>query len=124
MRIELRSSFLSILEIFKYLVSDKLNMKEVPKFKSFKERVNFYFEDVETFPGILTDLMVILLVLISSVVYIILSYPISDLLRGVLELVDNVIIVIFTFEYLLRFWVAEKKVKHFFNIYSLIKFYC
>jgi|TARA_Y100000310_G_scaffold118911_1_gene117761 voltage-gated potassium channel len=95
-------------------------MKEVPKFKSFKERIHFYFEDVETWPGRLTDFSVIFLVVISSIIFVTLSTDIPDFLRNNLERADAVIVIIFSVEYLLRFWVAEKKIKHFFNLYSAV----
>jgi|TARA_B100001964_G_C14255028_1_gene611925 voltage-gated potassium channel len=95
-------------------------MKNKRKFKNLKERINFYFEDVETFSGRLTDFIIIGLVVISSIIYVILSYPLPEPLRYVLENTDNTIIIIFTFEYILRFWVAEKKLKHFFSIHSII----
>lgn len=95
-------------------------MKDVPKFKNFKERIDFYFQDVDTLPGRLTDFSVIFLVIISSIIFVFLSTPISDFLRNILEIVDAVIIITFTVEYLLRFWVAENKIKHFFNLYSVI----
>ena len=59
-------------------------MKEVPKFNNLKERINFYFEDVETLPGRLTDFSVIFLVIILSIIFVILSYPISVFLRNIL----------------------------------------
>jgi len=95
-------------------------MKEVPKFKSFKDKVDFYFQDVETLPGRMTDFSVIFLVIISSIIFVILSSPIPGYMRDILEILDGVIIIIFTVEYLLRFWVAENKIKHPFNLYSII----
>jgi voltage-gated potassium channel len=95
-------------------------MEEVPKFKSFKERVNFYFEDVETLPGRLTDFFVLSLVVIASINFVILSTNISDFLRNILERIDAVIMIIFSVEYILRFWVSKEKIKHFFDLYSII----
>tara|TARA_Y100000310_G_scaffold337630_1_gene425220 strand:- start:2076 stop:2894 length:819 start_codon:yes stop_codon:yes gene_type:complete len=95
-------------------------MKDVPRFNNFKERVDFYFQDVETLPGRLTDFFVIVLVIISSINFVILSTNVSDFLRKILENIDAVIMIIFSVEYLLRFWVAKEKIKHFFNLYSLV----
>lgn len=92
---------------------------KVPKFKSFKERIDFYFEDVDTLPGKLTDITVILLVIISSAIFVIQTYDIPDSLKTILTFVDFVIIFLFTIEYLLRLWVAKHKIKHIFNIYSI-----
>lgn len=95
-------------------------MKEVPKFKSFKERIDFYFQDVDTLPGRLTDFSVIFLVIISSIIFVSLSVNIPDFFRDILEQSDAVIMIIFSAEYVLRFWVAKKKIKHFFDLYSVI----
>ena len=78
-------------------------MKKIPKFKSFKERIEFYFEDVDTFPGWITDIVIVFLIVTFSVIYVILTYPLPELLRIILEGIDTAIMVVFTVEYLLRF---------------------
>jgi len=95
-------------------------MKPVPKFKTLKERIHFYFKDVDTFPGWMTDFILVVLILTVSALYVILTYPISDDLRKVLFGIETVIMVFFTIEYVLRLYVAEGKIKHIFNVYSLI----
>ena len=88
--------------------------------KSIKEKINFYFEDVETFGGKLTDIIVIILVLISSAIFVALSYPVGVQVRAVLELVDTSVVILFSFEYALRLWVAKHKLRHMLNTYSLL----
>tara|TARA_Y100000310_G_scaffold217822_1_gene218929 strand:- start:20240 stop:21058 length:819 start_codon:yes stop_codon:yes gene_type:complete len=95
-------------------------MKNIPKFKSFKERIDFYFKDVETYPGRLTDFIILFLIIVSSIIFIILSTNISDSLRNILEQIDAVIMILFTVEYLLRLWVAENKFKHITQVYSIV----
>ena len=95
-------------------------MEKVPKFKNLKERIDFYFEDVSTLPGMLTDVFIVILILIFTIIFVILSTNISESLRNILVRIDAGIMIIFSAEYLLRFWVAEKKIKHFFNIYSIV----
>lgn len=95
-------------------------MKNNTKFKNLRERVNFYFENVETLPGTIIDSVIVALILTSSMIYVVLTYSLSDVLRSSFEIADAVIILIFTFEYFLRFWIAKKKVSHFFSIYSII----
>ena len=94
--------------------------KEKTKFKDLKERINFYFENVESLPGTIIDSSIIALILISSTIYVALTHPLPDFLVSILEIADAVIMIIFSVEYLLRFWTAEKKIKHFFSIYSII----
>lgn len=90
------------------------------EFKSFKERINFYFENVETLPGTIIDSIIIALILISSAIYVALTHPLPEFLISILEIADSAIILVFTLEYLLRFWIAKKKIKHIFSIYSII----
>ena len=85
-----------------------------------KQRINFYFEDLTTPMGKTFDLVVIVLIFLLCITFVVETYDISDRAMGIANLVETIIIVIFIIEYFLRFWVAEKKLKHFFNIYSLI----
>jgi len=95
-------------------------MKPTPKFKSLKERIDFYFKDVDTFPGRMTDFSIIVFILLVSVIYVVLTYPVSEQLRTILFGIETIIMVFFTIEYVLRFYVAEEKIKHTLSIYSLI----
>ncbi len=94
--------------------------KRYPKFRTWKERIGFYFEDIETPAGIAFDLVVIALILMVSANFVIETYDISAAFRQILKVAEAVIISIFIIEYLLRFWVAQNKVRHFFSLYSLI----
>lgn len=95
-------------------------MEDNTKFKNLKERINFYFENVETLPGTIIDSIIIGLILISSAIYVALTHPLPESLISILEIADSAIILAFTFEYLLRFWIAKKKIRHLFSIYSII----
>jgi|TARA_B100001964_G_C14212936_1_gene591335 voltage-gated potassium channel len=95
-------------------------MEKVPKFNNLKERINFYFQDIETLPGRLTDFFILSLIVATSIIFIILTTNISVFWRNILETVDAVIIIIFTIEFLLRFWVADNKIKHTLSLYSLV----
>lgn len=90
------------------------------KNKTLKQKIDFYFEDLETPVGRLFDFAVIALIFLSGIIFVMLSYDISSGLRQALEYLDIGILIVFIIEYCLRFWVAEKKLKHFFDIYSLI----
>ncbi len=95
-------------------------IKPYPKFHTFKERISFYFEDIETPTGMAFDLVVITLVILVSAIFVIETYSISSAFRQILGLIETAIIFIFILEYLLRFWVAQNKIRYFFSIYSLI----
>ncbi|MDH4127391.1 MAG: ion transporter [Spirochaetota bacterium] len=87
-----------------------------------KGKINFYFNDLETPLGKLVDLTIVFLIFVLCVTYVVSTYEhkLSKTLLKVIDIVEFVIIIIFIIEYILRMWVAKKKLKHFFNIYSLI----
>lgn len=87
-----------------------------------KQRVRFYLEDIETPAGRAITLIITTLVLLSSAIFVAETYSIPVSLKIKLNLVDNLILILFALEYLLRFWVAENKVKYVFSIYSIIDF--
>ena len=66
------------------------------------------------------DLVVIVLILLVCVIFVLKTYDLPENVFRVVNQAETIITIIFVVEYLLRFWVAETKLKHFFNIYSLI----
>lgn len=87
---------------------------------SLQQKVRFYLEDIETPIGKAINLSIAALVLLSSAIFIAETYPIPPLLRDELDFLNEMILGIFTLEYLLRFWSAENKRRYFFRLYSLI----
>lgn len=85
-----------------------------------KQRINFYFEDLTTPMGKAFDLVVVSLIFLVCAAFVVETYDIPERVRKIASFMEVTIIVIFIIEYLLRFWVSEKKLKHFFHIYSLI----
>ena len=85
-----------------------------------KDRINFYFEDLTTPMGKTFDLVVIALIFIMCGVFVLETYDLPESIMKVVKQVELVITIIFIIEYLLRFWVAQNKRKHFFHIYSRI----
>ena len=85
-----------------------------------KQRINFYFDDLTTPMGKTFDLVIIALIFLVCIIFVIKTYNIPEGLLETVNLIEKIIIVILIIEYLLRFWVAERKLKFFFNIYSLI----
>jgi voltage-gated potassium channel len=88
--------------------------------QSVRQQIRFYFEDIETTLGKAINLTITGLVLLSSAIFVAETYPISASARAILEVLNNLILIIFTVEYALRFWSAENRQRYFFNPYSLI----
>lgn len=89
-------------------------------FSLLKQLIGFYLEDVETPVGRAITLIITGLVVLSSAIFVADTYTIPATVRTNLDLIDTVIIVIFSIEYLLRFWCADNKIKYFFSAYSII----
>jgi voltage-gated potassium channel len=85
-----------------------------------KKQLSFYLEDMETVVGRAFNLGVTLLVLLSSGIFVAQTYGLSDDVRLVLDRIDTGILAIFAGEYLLRLWLAERKLRYIFSLYSLI----
>jgi voltage-gated potassium channel len=85
-----------------------------------RKTIGFYLEDVETSTGKVVNLTIIGLVLLSSSIFVVQTYPIPETVRSQLNLLDKGILVIFAIEYLLRFWCAENKLRYLFSLYSAI----
>ncbi len=90
------------------------------KEKSFKEKIDFYLNDLETSLGKAIDFGIIALILILCVTFVLSTLSLPKLASDIIYYVETVIILIFIVEYIVRMWVAENKVKHFFNIFTLI----
>ena len=95
-------------------------MEDISKGNSLKEYISKHFDNINTLSGEIIDIIIIFLILSSSAIFIVLTFPISDSLESILKIIDAIIIILFTSEYLLRFWLAERKTKHFFSIFSMI----
>lgn len=87
---------------------------------SLRQKISFYFEDIETPTVRVINLIITALVLLSSAIFVIETYTIPERLRLYLNFTNYVILLIFTVEYLLRLWCAEEKIKFLFSLYSLI----
>nr|QNO48062.1 hypothetical protein DFIJPJLC_00005 [Methanosarcinales archaeon ANME-2c ERB4]QNO48651.1 hypothetical protein LENKHJGJ_00022 [Methanosarcinales archaeon ANME-2c ERB4] len=84
-----------------------------------KEKVAFYLHDTTTSEGRFIDLSIICLNLFTVLVFIVESY-FHNANPGIFWDIEVVTVSIFVLEYVLRLWVAEKKVQHVFEIYSII----
>jgi voltage-gated potassium channel len=85
-----------------------------------RQKISFYLEDIETPLGRIINLIITGLVLLSSAIFVIETYTIPEKIRLHLNFINSVILLMFTGEYLLRFWCSENKIKYFFSLYSII----
>ena len=85
-----------------------------------RRKLAFYLEDIETPIGKIINFILTGLVLLSSAIFVIETYPIPKYARENLEIIDLAILILFAYEYLLRLWCAENTIQFIFNIYSII----
>ncbi|PSB03521.1 ion transporter [Merismopedia glauca] len=88
--------------------------------ESFRKKVAFYLEDIETPIGRTINLLITSLVLLSSGIFVAETYPIPEYVRLDFEVIDFTILVLFAYEYIIRLWCADRKIKFIFSIYSII----
>ncbi|MGK7880997.1 MAG: ion transporter [Crocosphaera sp.] len=92
---------------------------EAKNFK-LKEKISHYLDDFNSPIGITVNLIILGLILLSSGIFVLETYPLSENIFRVFKRLDNIILALFTFEYLTRFWCAESKLKFVFSIFSFI----
>ena len=86
----------------------------------FRQQLAFYIEDVETPIGIAFNLLSLSLTLLSLSIFIIGTFKISASWQNFLHLLDTIILIIFTVEFLLRLYSSENKLKFVFSLFGLI----
>jgi voltage-gated potassium channel len=87
---------------------------------SLQQKVRFYLEDIETPVGRWLNLGITGSVLLSSAIFVAETYAIPAHIRSYLDALNQIILVLFSIEYLLRLWSAEKRVRYVFSLYGLI----
>ena len=84
------------------------------------QKINFYLDDLATPIGKLINIAIAILVLASAISFVAQTYEISEITRHRLNLLDDIILGVFVFEYFLRLICAEEKLKHLFSLYAII----
>jgi len=84
------------------------------------QKISFYLDDLATPIGKLINITIAILVFTSAVSFVAQTYEISEILRYRLNLLDNIILGVFVFEYFLRLLCAEQKLKYLFSLYAII----
>ncbi len=88
--------------------------------KNLRETIQFYLIDCKSIPGKLIDIYIILINLLVCIVFVAETYPISNQTRALLLKIEYVAVVFFIIEYILRLYGARNRVKHLYDIYSII----
>jgi voltage-gated potassium channel len=87
---------------------------------SLQQKVRFYLEDIETQAGRWINLAITGLVLLSSAIFVAETYSIPTRVRLYLDALNQIVLVLFSIEYLLRLWSSEKRLRYAFSLYGLI----
>ncbi len=85
-----------------------------------RRKIGLYLEDIETPAGRVVNLVILILILLSSVIFVAQTYPLTPSVHNVLDNLDRLIGTIFVTEYLVRFLCAENQLKFFLRPFSLI----
>jgi voltage-gated potassium channel len=85
-----------------------------------RRTVAVYLEDIETPAGRAVNVFILGLILLSSVIFVAQTYPISDSVRNIIDAIDQLIGIIFVTEYLLRLWCADERLKFLFRPFSIL----
>ena len=98
------------------VIDKKHNIKKSPP----RQKVAFYLEDTQTTAGLSLDLIILGLILLSSAIFVIETYPIASYFQTILATIDILILIAFTVEYILRLWSAENRWKYLFSFFGFI----
>ncbi|BAY83329.1 putative ion transporter [Calothrix parasitica NIES-267] len=85
-----------------------------------RENTAFYLKDLQTPLGKVINLTIVILVMLSSSIFVAETYYIPKSISLVLNAIDVLILNIFAVEYLLRLWSAENRIQYIFSFYSII----
>jgi len=85
-----------------------------------RENTAFYFKDLQTPLGKAINLTIVILVMLSSGIFVAETYHIPKSIHFVINIIDILILNIFAAEYLLRLWSAENRIHYIFSLYSII----
>ncbi|MGK7954165.1 MAG: ion transporter [Crocosphaera sp.] len=92
---------------------------EADNFK-IKEKISHYLDDFGSPIGIAVNLIILGLILLSSAIFVLETYSLSEAFLRILKTLDNIILALFTLEYLMRLWCSEAKIKFVFSLFSFI----
>ncbi|MGB3653541.1 MAG: ion transporter [Rivularia sp. (in: cyanobacteria)] len=85
-----------------------------------RENTDFYLKDLQTPLGKAINLVIAILVMLSSGIFVAETYQIPESISFILNIIDTLISIIFAAEYLIRLWSAENRIQYIFSLYSII----
>ncbi|MEL6602501.1 MAG: ion transporter [Cyanobacteria bacterium J06614_10] len=85
-----------------------------------REQVRHALDGRDDWIGIGVKGAIAFLILLSAAFFAVQTYPLPDGVRLAIKVADQVILVLFTVEYLLRLWSAQKPLRFVFSLYGLI----
>ncbi|MBU0665968.1 MAG: ion transporter [Nanoarchaeota archaeon] len=88
--------------------------------RSLRETIQFYLIDCQTLPGKIIDISILFINLLVCAFFVIETYNISAASRELLWTLEVIMVFFFIVEYLARLYGARNRLKHVFNIYSII----
>ena len=93
------------------------------QYQDYKASVRFIVESTDTLSGRFFDLFIQATIVVALTAYSLETLPdITRHQRATLIFVETVSVAIFTFEYLLRVWVAEPRRQYIFSFYGFVDF--
>lgn len=93
------------------------------RYQDAKARTRQIVESTDSLPGRIFDLFIQATILVTLVAYSLETLPsIDDAQRATLIAIELISIAIFTGEYLLRIWVAQRRWAYIFSFYGLVDF--
>jgi len=87
---------------------------------SLRQTLETYLEDLDHPIGRATNLAIAGLVVLSSAIFVIQTYPIPPEVRQIMNWVNGAILIIFMVEYALRLWCARFRLRYILSLYALI----
>lgn len=87
---------------------------------TFKAQVRSAFDGDDAHLNVWVNGAIALLIISSALLFAIQTYRLPDPIRLTLQTVDQIILALFTVEYLLRLWTAQKPLRFIFSLYGLI----
>jgi len=87
---------------------------------TFKKKLAFWFEDTETPMGKALDIYLLIINIIACSAFVFESIPAYKTYEIYFRIIEIITVILFSIEYILRFWVAEKKIKYVFSLMSFI----
>lgn len=88
--------------------------------QSLREQVRQAVDESDSEHGVVVNAAIAFLILFSATLFALQTYPLSESVRRVINIADQVILVLFTVEYVVRLWAAKDRLRFIFSLYGLI----